>query len=126
MVRGAVAKRIEHVNNGVEAMIACEKSYAICISQPYSECNHSDQDRYTDGFDGMPKAKDQLIWLVKQGDVLFAGRPNVKKIPFSRKYTPNDDDEFALRLVIHTAEEELPQRLDELLPGTYVLSYIKK
>ncbi|KAF1993960.1 actin-like ATPase domain-containing protein [Amniculicola lignicola CBS 123094] len=114
VVIGAVAVRLEEeVEHGVY-MTPCKKNYGICISEPYSTYRHSEMDGYKDPFDGQWKAKNQIVWMIKKGDLLQSNQPTQASTHFQRKFSLNDTREFTTDFVTYKGNDPPPETLDKM------------
>jgi hypothetical protein len=112
VVRGAVVRRIEENATAGVYMIECPKSYGITMSQPYSAYLHDRADAYRDPFDSQYKARDQMVWLIKKGDVLLSNQPKTAVSKFCRRFSTNDPKIFSTSLVAYdgTVDGNDPQQ----------------
>jgi hypothetical protein len=112
VVRGAVVRRIEETHTAGVYMVECPMSYGITMSQPYSSYLHDKADAYRDPFDAKWKARDQMVWLIKKGDVLLSSQPTEAITKFCRRFSLNDPKLFATNLVAYdgTVEGNDPQQ----------------
>ncbi|KAN0071918.1 hypothetical protein V8E54_009647 [Elaphomyces granulatus] len=75
VVRGAVIFGIE--KPVLPTMSACSRSYGVSVSESFSETRHDIQDRIVDPITEAPMAKEQLLWLIKKGDLILSNKPKV-------------------------------------------------
>lgn len=98
-------------------MLKCAKSYGISISQPFSAYLHSaESNSYSDPFDNKRKAKEQVVWLVKKGDLILSNEPKNASTTFCRRFGVRDPKVFITNLVTYTADDA-PNSLDKVLTG---------
>jgi len=116
VVRGAVAKRLEQSAEDRVYMRKCSKSYGIVVSQPYSTYLHAEEDRYRDGFDNEWKAKEQMVWLLKKGELILSNEPKQASTRFCRRFGITDPREFITNLVIYNGDDT-PQSLAGIPSG---------
>ncbi|KAH8706945.1 hypothetical protein GQ44DRAFT_777606 [Phaeosphaeriaceae sp. PMI808] len=119
VVMGAVAMRVEEREEDGVHMTGSKKSYGICISEPYSTHRHAEMDAYIDPFDGQLKAKNQIVWMIKKGDLLRSSQPTRASTQFRRKFSPNDSTEFVTNLVIYSGNDPLPETLSKTPTSLY-------
>lgn len=73
----------------------------ICVSEPFLEYKHFDEDRYVDGFDGQPKAADQIRWLIARDEPLPAGGGPLKAtFSFKRRFEHKEQAHFRLIMAV--------------------------
>jgi len=93
-------------------MVECDRSYGIRIDEPFSELLHTTQDSYRNPFDGRQKAQDQMLWLVKRGDLLLSGEMMNMEATFNRRYLPQDDE--LVTTLVEYRGSDAPQRFSDL------------
>jgi hypothetical protein len=97
-------------------MLKCSKSYGITISQPYSAYLHAERNAYKDPFDNEWKAKEQMGWLIKKGDLILSNKPKEASTKFCRRFGVGDPRVFVTNLVTYSGEDA-PQSLGEVPAG---------
>jgi hypothetical protein len=98
-------------------MRECPRHYGISNSQPFSSFRHSEDDAYIDPFDGEKKARGQMTWLLKKGDVLLSNKPKHAEIDICRRFGLKDNKVFKSNLVA-LDDDKAPQRYAELPIGS--------
>ena len=117
-MRGAVTTRIERSLQEGVTLKACKRSYGICVSQPYTAFHHEESDRYDDSFTGDTKAREQVVWLIKHGDVLRSDKPTRASMQFTQKFARGAPRFFLLDLVSYDHDRlPIPTRLPDVLAG---------
>jgi hypothetical protein len=72
-------------------MCKCQRHYGV---SPFSSFKHSEDDSYVDPFDGERKASEQMVWLLKKGDMTLSNKPRYASIDFCRRFGRNDSKAF--------------------------------
>jgi hypothetical protein len=99
-------------------MRKCRRNYGISVSQSFSSFRHSEDDAYFDPFDGEKKAKGQMTWLLKKGDMLLSNKPKHAEIDICRRFGLKDNRVFESKLVAFDDDDPPPQRYAELPIGS--------
>jgi hypothetical protein len=86
VARGAVLKGIELDSTSARSLSPSPRHYGFSTSQPFLARKHSEEDAYFDPFDGGRKARDQMTWLVRKGDVLISDKPKEVTVQFIRRF----------------------------------------
>jgi hypothetical protein len=68
-------------------MSACPRSYGVSVSESFSEIRHDDRDLVLDPLTKTPMAKEQLMWLIKKGDLILSNDPMVVKRGFTMNFS---------------------------------------
>ena len=97
-MKGAIIGRI-HRNIRFEQAIESRKSYGITMSELFSKYIHDEKDVYTCPFDGQLKARHQIVWLIKKGDLIFYSKPTVSTFEFCRRFSIEDPKVFEISVV---------------------------
>jgi hypothetical protein len=95
-------------------MIPSPRSYGLSLSQDYSTYLHDNTDAYKDVFDGAWKARDQMVWLIKKGDVIFSNAKRIQRSNFSRRFSLNDSKVFHTNFIEYTGDFEGTSRFQKL------------
>ena len=111
-----MAKRLEQSTEDRVRMLKCSESYGISISQPYSAYLHSDEAIYRDPFDDELKAKEQMVWLIKKGDLILSNEPKRASVEFCRRFGVRDPKVFITNLVTYRGRDT-PQSLANVPAG---------
>ncbi|KAH0538333.1 hypothetical protein FGG08_005068 [Glutinoglossum americanum] len=110
VVRGAAIFGIEKSTSKVlSAMSACPRSYGVSVSQSFSEIQHDDQDYFVDPLTKTPMAKEQLMWLIKKGDLILSDEPKVVKQWFTKIFSETGPREGKIPLYAYS-EDDIPER----------------
>ena len=96
------------------------RHYGVSTSQPFSAARHSEEDAYTDPFDGERKARDQMSWLIMKGDTLHANQPKIGSVVIRRKFGIEDPRVFRTTIV-GCDDDEVPQRQHDIHDGWLLL-----
>ena len=107
VVRGAAIFGIEKSTavTSLSAMSACNQSYGVSVNRPFSEVEHNVLDKCYDPVSSRFLATQQMMWLIKKGDLILSNEPRDARGFFTinfggaglRKgtvpvYTYNDED----------------------------------
>jgi hypothetical protein len=116
VVHGAVIKGCEQ---GVQDSSQWSRSsfhYGVSTSQPFSEFKHSEEDAYTDPYDGEKKAAQQMTWLIKKGDTFSTAKPKIGSVEICRKFGVRDNRKFSLT-VTACSDDYAPLRQADIHAG---------
>jgi hypothetical protein len=85
VVRGAAIFGIEKSSSkALSTMDPSPLSYGISVNAPFSDVEgHNTQDRVVDELTNTAMAKEQLIWMINQGDLILSNKPKESKGTFS-------------------------------------------
>jgi len=103
-------------------MMESSKSYGVVLSQPYSAHLHSPEDKYIDPYDKAPKAKEQVVWLIKRGDLIQSDEPKTGSIGFFRKFGLADSKTFITKFVAYGGPD-YPQSFAKVPHGKFVCHF---
>lgn len=117
VVYGAVTKGIEQVFEGHARGTRIRRHYGVSTSQPFSSFRHSEEDAYSDPFDGEKKAGKQMSWLIRKGDLLLPGQSKTGTLDICRKFGVGDTRVFKTTVVGYD-DDYAPQRHGDLHNGT--------
>ncbi|KAI9776338.1 MAG: hypothetical protein M1839_000418 [Geoglossum umbratile] len=112
VVRGAAIFGIEKSTGGaLSAMNACPRNYGISVSERFSEIQHDTKDHFIDPHTGISMARNQLMWLIKKGDLLLSDEAKVAEQTCTVYFSetgPRDG-----KILIYTYDDEdIPERFD--------------
>jgi hypothetical protein len=104
---------------------ACPRHYGLCVSESYAEYKHSGHEAVKDQFHGRKIVPEQLIWIVKKGDLILPDEPLKRKFGLSCKfsYSQISNNEKVRLTFVGTESQEPPSRLRVLPKGEYCSSY---
>lgn len=89
-------------------MRACRRNYGLKSSQPFSAFKHARGTTYQDPFDGDTKAKDQMAWLVKKGDLVLSDKGNYSSVQICRRFGTEESKIFSTPLMAND-DDDAPQ-----------------
>jgi hypothetical protein len=90
-------------------MRACLRNYGVKISQQFSAFTHSSRRAtYQDPFDGNTKAGDQMIWLIKRGDLILSNKGNYSSVQICRRFG-TDESRFFTTALLTNEDENAPE-----------------
>lgn len=93
-------------------MSACPRSYGISVDEQFSEIDHDSRDRTQDPYSKQDLAKDQLKWLIKQGDLILSDEKREVTTPIEKAFL--EPGSMVSNVAIYTyKEDDLPTRLDD-------------
>ena len=103
----------------------CPRHYGICVSQIYTAWGHNSGQVVTDRFHGRQVVPDQLIWLVRKGDVILPDEPIVSTIDVGCRFASRHLDSSVTKRITFVASriENPPSTLSNLPRGTAYLPY---
>jgi len=108
VVRGAAICGIEKHNNKLPTMIPWNKFYGVSVDAKYSYINHDPRDATFSHTTNTWLAKQQLIWLIKKGD-LISSEPYVEH-DFEFMFDANHSRRGAIRIFSYEYDDA-PERL---------------
>jgi hypothetical protein len=71
-------------------MSACARSFGVSVNSLYSDIAHNAKDQVVDPLTKSTMAKEQLVWLIKKGDLILSSEPKIVKTTFNRNFTEQD------------------------------------
>jgi len=108
VVRGAAIFGIE--KPVLPAMSASSRSYGVSVSESFSEIRHSVQDRFVHPIARAEMAMEQLLWLIKKGDLILSDEPKVVKQRFAKNFSETDPRTGTLPIYSYD-DKDIPERL---------------
>jgi hypothetical protein len=115
-VKGAIVKHLRQKPVDRVCMRSSQKHYGISVSQAHSTYRHTSEDAYTDPFDGERKGKEQMIWLIKKGDMLLSNKTKHASVDICRRFGLRDPRIFITKFI--TSDEDVaPTRLRDIPKG---------
>lgn len=100
---------------------SCPRHYGICASQIYADWKHDSRHAVEDRFHGRQVVPEQLIWLVRQGDVILPDEPIVSIFDVECRFASLEQ---SIRIIfVASAIEDPPSDLGNLPRGTAYLPY---
>lgn len=76
VVRGAVVCGIEKsTSHNLLKATSCPHYYGIAANQLFSADQHPEEDRIVNNANDLHYAEDQMMWLLRKGDLILGGRP---------------------------------------------------
>jgi hypothetical protein len=91
-------------------MSACPRSYGISVSASYSNIHHHSDDQVVDSLTKMAMAKDQLMWLIKKGDLILSDQPKEVKRWFTMNFLEKGPRSGTIPIYAYD-DEDIPERL---------------
>jgi hypothetical protein len=126
VVRGAVIFGIE--KPVLPTMSACSRSYGVSVSESFSETRHDIQDRIVDPITEAPMANEQLLWLIKKGDLILSDEPIVVTQIFNKTFSKTEPRTGTIPIYSYDYND-LPEKIYEfeyehgkLIHSTYALT----
>ena len=105
VVMGAVAKRLELNQGDCVYMTPCKRNFGIVVNRRWSDYRHKTRDSFQDPKDGKWRARDQMDWLLRKGDLILSGKPKVVTSEFHWKFDPKERTERQIKLVVHNGKK---------------------
>ena len=121
VVMGAVAKRIEQNDGDCVYMSPCKRNFGIVVNRKWSDYRHKTRDSFQDGKDGKWRARDQMEWLLRKGDLILSNEPKEVKTEFHWKFDPKERTERQIKLVVHHGKK-VADAYRDLFAGAYFLT----
>lgn len=120
VVRGAVVRGVEMNPQNAVVLRACPRNYGVVLSEEYSAFSHESPDSHSDPFDGLDKAREQIIWPIKKGDMISSKEPILQIVRFKRRFGVEDPKIFITPIYAYVGED-LPTRYQESRSGIFSL-----
>ena len=100
-------------------MRACPRSYGVSVSESFSEIRHSRQDFVVDPITRTATAKEQLMWLIKKGDLILSDDPKVVKQQFTRCFSETDLRKGQMPIYAYD-DDDIPERFSTSQDGKLI------
>jgi hypothetical protein len=107
VVRGAAIFGIE--KPVLPAMSASSRNYGVSVSESFSEIRHSVQDRFVHPI-ARVEMVEQLLWLIKKGDLILSHEPKVVKQRFAKTFSETDPRTGTLPIYSYD-DKDIPDKL---------------
>jgi len=91
-------------------MSACPQSYGVSVSASYSHIEHHSQDQVVDSLTKTAMAKEQLMWLIKKGDLILSDQPKVVRRWFTMNF-PEQGPRRGMIPIYAYDDDDIPERL---------------
>jgi hypothetical protein len=108
VARGAVLHGLRHDATSFIYMRGCVRNYGVKVSQSFSAFRHLGQSSYQDPYDGHTKAKNQMVWLIKTGDLVLSDKGNYSSVEIGRKFKMEDNKYFST-ILFASEHDEAPE-----------------
>jgi hypothetical protein len=90
-------------------MNACPRSYGVSVSESFSEIRHHPEDLVVDPITKTPIAKEQLMWLIKKGDLILSDKPEEIIQQFTKNFSETDQRKGEMRIYAYD-DDDIPER----------------
>jgi hypothetical protein len=126
VVKGAVLRGVGIGMDVAPDVRSCPRHYAICVNELYAGWRHKEEQAVTDHVLGKQIVPQQLIWLIRKGDVILPDAPIVSSYVVENRFTSKQrDSRVSLRITFAaSAIENPPSNLSDLRRGTARPFYI--
>jgi hypothetical protein len=96
-----------------------QRHYGICVSEIFADYKHGGGEAVKDDYHGRKVVPDQLIWLVRKGDLVPPDEPLMRKFGINCKfsYQQISSNERVRLMFVSTALDEAPSTLREMPKG---------
>jgi hypothetical protein len=91
-------------------MSACSRSYGVSVSESFSDIRHNVKDRSVHPIARVPMAIEQLLWLIKKGDLILSNEPKVVKKFFTKTFSETEERIGTLPIYSYD-DDDIPERL---------------
>ncbi len=121
VVMGSVLKGAGVGAAALPTVGVCPRSYGITLSQKFAaHLMHGEGDVFTDKLHGSAMARNQIVWLVRKGDLIPPGGPIVATYNLACNFTNTDIAHNMLTRVslVASDSDERATRLSDLVDGT--------
>lgn len=102
----------------------CPRHYGVCVSQIYADWVHNNEQAVTDKF-RRQIVPQQLIWLIRKGDVILPDEPLVSTLSVECRFTSRDiDSNGDMRIIfVSSTANNPPSDISNLPRGMVFLLY---
>jgi hypothetical protein len=102
-------------------MSACSRSYGVVVDAPFSDITHNIRDRVERPLFKIATAKDQLMWLIKKGDLILSNQPKEVTATFIKNFTETDPRTGSIPIYVYDGDSDiLPESLANSMDGSLV------
>lgn len=91
-------------------MKACPRNYGVSVSELFSEIRHHHDDVRVDPITKKPIAREQLLWLIKKGDLILSDKSQEIKQEFTKIFSPSSVRKGELPIYSYD-DDDIPGRL---------------
>jgi hypothetical protein len=92
-----------------QVMVPCPRNYGIQFSPPYSKRKHDRRDTFTHALTGHVMAGQQLVWLIRKGDLLVANENREIEHPLMGSFKAGESQVFELPVYEYLGDQA-PER----------------
>lgn len=119
VVQGAVYKTMGVGSDVATKVGICPRHYGVCLSESYEEWRHLENAVHRDRLNDREIVRDQIVWLVKRGDVILPDSPIKKSINLQGHVTKTEHRRgMSIKVTfVATAAPEAPPNMAELKNG---------
>ncbi|KAI9773911.1 MAG: hypothetical protein M1840_006137 [Geoglossum simile] len=111
VVRGAAVFGIEKfATRALAAVTACPRSFGVTVSESFSEIRHNRADHSVDPHTRAHVAKEQLLWLIKKGDLILSDKPKMVKQSFTINFPGMGQRKGKIPIYAYS-DDDAPDRL---------------
>ena len=101
-------------------MSACSRSYGVSVSESFSDIRHNVKDRSIHPIAKVPMAIEQLLWLIKKGDLILSDQPKVVKQFFTKSFSETEKMTGIIPIYSYD-DDDMPERLANAQCGKLIL-----
>jgi hypothetical protein len=96
---------------------SCPYHIGVVLAERFTSYAHEECQKYTDTFDNVPRARDNIKWVVAKDDLVTPHEGIEKKVKIVHKVTPTGKKAGRIEVVLscHANTGEAPSRLSRLL-----------
>lgn len=116
VVKGAVLAGLSVGMSCPPPVKGCLYNFGLVITERFVSYKHKKEDYFHDGLDGIPKAKNQIHWLISKGDLIRPERATKATYNFARHFQKKDIKAFSLVFVVNS-EDRAPTRKGDAAAG---------
>jgi hypothetical protein len=115
---------MEKTANKIISMDASTRFYGVSVNTPFSMVANHANDLVKDPLTDTEMAKDQLIWMIKRGDLILSTRPKEVRGTFTINFAESEVKTGRIPIYSFDDEEDaLPNRLHNRENGTLFPSF---
>jgi hypothetical protein len=100
-------------------MTACPRSYGIAVNLPFSGIKNVQKDLHVDPLLKIAQAKEQLIWMIKKGDLILSNWSREVVGGFTQNFLETGTRTGSLPIYTYDHDDDLPDRLGNCAGGLY-------
>jgi hypothetical protein len=98
---------------------ACPRSFGVTVSEAFSDIQHNPGDATVDPLTRTHMAREQLLWLIKKGDLILSDKPKVVKQSFTINFPEMGQRKGQIPIYAY-GDDNLPERCSNAQNGKLI------